>query len=183
MKYRYMVLGSFFTIIIIFIISIIAINFNDQEIIHIKEISNYGKKITSLKNAIEEVEDKSCKKDLEKMADRINKTYFKKDITIEKYYQAYYKNDISFTDLYNNIISSCKIEENDELAQNIIMQSIYPEEIKNKYLLRYELVLKDNISRESLAKPLNEKGTYTTKTLELNILKALIEEVQDEKDL
>ena len=93
------------------------------------------------------------------------------------------KDDESFMSIFDNVIKQCEIEYNDDLYMDVLNQSIYPDEIKMRYLLSYELTLKDFFSREYINYQTSEKATFITKTLELNILRQLIEEVQDEKDL
>lgn len=183
MKYKYLLLGSLITIIIIFIVSIVIIPFNRSEMIYIKNIDSYSKKITILKNEILELEDSSCKSSLNDMLIRINETNFKDKVTIEKYYKAYYKDNVSFINLYENILNECNLENNDDIYMDVLIQMIFPNSIKEKYLLSHELILKDYSSRSALTKSSSETGTYITKTKELNILKDLIEEVNHEEGL
>ena len=183
MKYKYILLGSLITIITLCVISIILVPFNKKEYVYIKSIDSYSKKITILKNELSELEDNSCKDSLNDMLNRINETNFKDKVTIEEYYKAYNKDEITFINLYENIINECKLENNDDIYIDVLTQMIFPNSIKEKYLLSHELILKDYSSRSTLTKSLSETGTYITKTKELNILKDLIEEVNHEEDL
>ena len=49
MNYKYMIFGSMLTVILISILGIIMIPFNKQEVIYVKEVSEYSSKITKLK--------------------------------------------------------------------------------------------------------------------------------------
>ena len=183
MKYKYMLFGSLITLIVIFVASVMMININVAEKITIKEVDKYSEKITVLKNKIKKMEDGTCKGSLTKMLNRINNTNFQGKVSIEEYYKGYFKDDESFMSIFDNVIKQCEIEYNDELYMDVLNQSIYPDEIKMRYLLSYELTLKDFFSREYINYQTSEKATFITKTLELNILRQLIEEVQNEKDL
>lgn len=182
MKGKYIILGSLITVVLIFILSLIMIPINKKELITIKEVSEYSAKITKLKNSIKEIEDETCNASLMNMLNRINETSFKGEVTIKEYYEAYYKDDLAFMDIYENVIESCNLENNDDIYLKVLEQSVYPDSIKEKYLLSHELILKDYSSRESLIKNNSEKGTFVTKTLELHILYDLINEVNNEED-
>lgn len=182
MKYKSFMIGSLVTLIIIFISSIILIPFNKKELIYIKDVNDYSGKITKLKTSIKELEGSTCKKSLMNMLDRINETNFEDKVTIEEYYKSYYKDGIPFMKLYEEIITECKLEEKDEIYLKVLEHSVFPDSIKEKYLLSHELILKDYSSRDSLSKINTEKGTFITKTLELHILYDLINEVTYEED-
>ena len=181
MKYKYMIFGSMLTIILISLLGIIMIPFNKKAVIYVKEVSEYSSKITKLKNNIKDIEDGTCKETLNTMLTRINETNFDTKVTIEEYYNAYYKDGVSFIKLYENVVEQCELKDTDDIYLKVLEQSIFPDSIKEKYLLSHELILKDYSSRDSLSKNNSEKGTFVTKTLEMHILYDLIEEVQNEE--
>lgn len=182
MKIKYLLLGSLLTFIIIFISSLIMIPFNKREMIYVKTIESYTTNMTKLRNKIDELEDSECKNSLNRMVTRINETNFKEDVTIKKYYEAYFKDDKTFLSLYDDIVTTCELKDVDYIYVDVLRQSVFPNSIKEKYLLSHELVLKDYSSRESINKESYKTGTYVTKTLELSILNDLIKEVNNEEN-
>ena len=182
MKVKYMLLGSLLTIMLIFISSIVIIPFNKKELISVKPLESYTTKVTKLRNEIDNVKDNKCKTSLTNMLNRINETNFNDPVSLEEYYNAYYKDGIPFIQLFEETVNECALTDVDDIYIEVLKQSVFPDMMKERYLLSHELVLKDNSSRKVLTKQNTEKGTFITKTLELDILKSLISEVKNEKN-
>lgn len=182
MKFKYMIFGSLLTIIIIISAYIISISFKNLEIITVKEIEDYSKINESLKEKIAKVKNKDCQKSLDEMLKRIDGTYFEDNVTIEKYFKAYFEDDKTIINYFDDVLSSCKLtrEETDYIYVDVLASMNYPNKMKERYELRYEFELPDFNSRKKYITH-DEVGTYTTKTLELKVLKNLIEEVNSWK--
>ena len=182
MKIKYILLGSLITLITIFISSLIFIPFNKKELIAVKPLDSYTTKVTTLRNDIDELKESACKTSLNNMLTRINETNFTDSVSLEEYYNSYYKDGIPFIQLFEDIVNECELEETEDIYLEVLKQSLFPDMIKERYLLSHELILKDYSTRKILTKQNTEKGTFITKTLELEILKSLISEVKDEKN-
>lgn len=178
MKYKYFFLGSLLTIITIVCTCIISIHFKSMEVINIRPIDGYSKINDSLKEKINKVKNQNCQNSLNKMLERIDHTYFEDDITIEEYYKNYFEDDKTFISYFDEVLNSCNLSRNetDNIYVDALASTNYPNKIKEIYELRYEFILPDINSRKNYA-TYDEVGTYTTKTLELKVLKNLIEEV------
>lgn len=154
------------------------INFKGKELIKVKTISNYENISSSLSKKISEVKNEECKNSLNNMLKRIDETYYEENITIEKYYKAYFKDDKTIINYFDDVLNSCKLsrEDTDVIYIDALASTNYPNKIKEKYIFRYELTFSDKGERKKI-KYYDEVGTYTTKSLELKVLKELIEEV------
>lgn len=182
MKYKYMIFGSLLTIIIIILACIISIPFKNSEIINVKTIDDYKRINESLKEKIAKVKNKDCQKRLDRMLKRIDDTYFEDNVPMEKYYKTYFADDKTIINYFDEILNSCELtrEETDYIYVDALASTNYPNKIKERYELRYEFELPDFNSRKNYI-TYDEVGTYTTKTLELKVLKNLIEEVDSWK--
>lgn len=178
MKYKYMIFGSLLTIIIIISACIISIPFKEKKIINVKTIDDYSKINKSLKEKIDKVKNKNCQKSLDEMLKRIDDTYFEDNVTIEEYFKTYFENDKTIISYFDDALNACKLtrEETDYIYVDALASTNYPNKIKERFELRYEFNLPDANSRKKYITH-DEVGTYTTKTLELKVLKNLIEEV------
>ncbi|MCX4365805.1 MAG: hypothetical protein OSJ70_08565 [Bacilli bacterium] len=179
MKKKWTLLGSLITIMALTVLGVISISSNKKEEIFVKDLSFYTKRATIIREDISSIKDEKCKSSLDAMLTRINETHFTKNITIEEYYNAYYKDDKPFINFYEDVVTSCALDGNlDEIYVLVLSASNYPNEIKKRYLLSHEFVIKDRDSRRELYKSTDEIGTYTTKALELQIINDLIKVVK-----
>lgn len=179
MKKKYITIGILLTLIFFTLLYLFTINSNKKEIIHIKDLSFYTKRATAIRNEIENIENEECKNSLEAMFNRINETHFTSDVTIEEYYNAYYKDNKVFLNFYDDVIENCEIEDElDDIYVLAISSTNYPNEVKKRYLLSHEFIIKDNNSRDELYQTSDETGTYTTKALELQVINELLSKVK-----
>lgn len=179
MKKRLIILGVLITLMLLILLGIISVGSHKNENIYVKDLSFYTKRATIIRDDIEKVKNEICKNSLKAMFNRINETHFTENITIEKYYNAYYKDNKTFLNFYEEAIKDCEINENlDELYVLVLSASNYPNEVKKRYLLSHEFIIKDYDSRERLEKSADETGTYTTKALELQIINEIISKVK-----
>lgn len=178
MQKKLMILGSLITIIIFVLLGLISTHYNKEEIIYIKDLAFYTKRATIIREDIEKIKNDSCKNSLSAMFNRINETHFTDNISIEEYYNAYYKDNKTFINFYEDVVTQCAIEEElDELYVLVLAASNYPNEVKKRFLLSHEFRIKDYDSRDNLYKSTDETGTFTTKALELQIINELINRV------
>lgn len=178
MKYRYMIFGSLLTIIIIISAFTISIPFKSSKIINVKTIEEYSKINKSMKEKIDKVKNKECQKSLDAMLQRIDDTYFKENVTMEKYYKTYFQDNKTIISYFDEALNVCELtrEKTDYIYVDALSATNFPNKIKEEYELRYEFKLPDFNSNKNYT-TYDEIGTYTTKTLELKVLKNLIEEV------
>lgn len=178
MQKKLIILGSLITVIILILLGIISTFYNKSETIYIKDLAFYTKRATLIRDDIEKIKEDTCKNSLSAMMERINETHFTDNISIEKYYKAYYKDNKTFINFYEEAVDQCEIKDNlDELYVLALAASNYPNEIKKRFLLSHEFIIKDYDSRKDLYKSSDETGTYTTKVLELQIINELISKV------
>ncbi len=177
MQKKSMLMGSLITILVLLLVHLLYITFFEEEIVHIKEVPKYTERITSINEKIAKIKDEKCVSSLKDMLERIKDTYFTEDITLKEYILAYYKDDKTFIDYYEDVNNACSLKGSDEIYFNVLSSMNYPNSLKNRYDLRYEVRLKDP-KRDELFKNSDEVGTYTTKMLELLIINELIDEVK-----
>ena len=178
MKKKFTILGALIAVIILILLGLISTFYKKSETIYIKDLSFYTKRATIIRDDIEKIKNETCKNSLSAMFNRINETHFTENVSIEKYYNPYYKDDKAFIKFYEDVVNLCELEENlDELYVLVLAASNYPNEIKKRFLLRHEFVIMDYDSRINLYKSADETGTYTTKALELQIINELIGKV------
>ncbi len=163
MKTKYFLQGVLITLIIAITIHIITLDKIASEVIHVKELPSITKKFTSLNERVDKIEDGSCKRSLNNMLNRVKKTYFSKDTTIKEYYEAYTDEQKNFIDFYEDVMLSCKLEDNDDIYFLVLASLNYPNSVKNRYDLRYEFIIRDIFNRDSVYTTSDEVGTYTTK--------------------
>ena len=178
MKYKWMILSSLITIIIITIASIVISLTSYNRTIKIRTIEDYHTIKVNLKNKIDKVKDKDCKVSLNNMMDRIDNTYLTENTNVKTYYEVYFKDNKTLLNYFDDVVNSCDLtkKDTDIIYVDALSSTNYPNSIKKEYYLRYELKIRDNYS----AKYLEDNdliGTYTTKYLELKVLNSLIEEV------
>ncbi len=179
MKKKLIILGALITLMILIIVGIISISSHKSEGIYVKDLAFYTKRATIIRDDIESIKKKNCKNSLNAMFDRINETHFTGDVSVEEYYNAYYKDNKTFLNFYEDVITSCELKDNlDEIYVLVLAASNYPNEVKKRFLLSHEFIIKDYDSRENLYKSADETGTYTTKALELQIINELISRVK-----
>lgn len=177
-KYKYAILGSFITLIILIIVSIININFKYNELITIKEVNNFDKKIASLEKDISKVDAGICQDNLYKMLKKIKLTNLSGEVSVKEYYKTYFQ-DETFLEIFDEVKKGCELsdEETDPIYIKALSATLYPNEIKKRFQLAYEISFKDSYNRKLINKSNDETGTFITKTLELQVLKDLISEV------
>lgn len=179
MKNKYITIGVLLTLIILTILGILTLNDNKKEVIYIKDLSFYTKRATIIRDEIDTIKDEACKNSLSDMFNRINETHFTANISIEEYYNAYYKDNKTFLNFYEEAVKSCELTSDlDDIYVLVLASSNYPNEIKKRYLLSHEFIIKDKNSREDLFKSADETGTYTTKALELQVMNELLSRVK-----
>lgn len=179
MKQKYFILGILITVISLILINVIFVNKSRNEIIYVKDIAGYGKKVTEYSFKIEKIKNEDCKVTLNNMMDYINKTHFEKNVTVKEYYEAYFKDDDSIISLLDEAKDACELEqeEYDSIYISALSSTNYPNKIKNDYLFSYEFKILDGYSRKIYKKDHDNIGTYTTKVLELRVLEELLNEV------
>lgn len=161
------------------LIGIFTLQFNKEEMIYVRDLSFYTKRATIIRDDIEKIKNETCKKSFSDMFNRINETHFTENVTIEKYYKAYFKDDKTFLNYYEDLIGSCELDEDlDSIYILVLSASNYPNEVKKRYLLSHEFIIKDYDSRDILSKNIDETGTYTTKALELQVINELLGKVK-----
>src|SRR5574344_1487566 len=82
-----------------------------------------------------------------------------------------------FTYYYNYISDKCNIKYDEKLYVEVLKTMIFPDEIKNRYNLNYEIGIKDLIGRNKTYSSHDQLGTYTTKVGEIQLLNDLLDEV------
>lgn len=168
-------------IFVVFIeIVIIFFSFKKQnETISIKDVNNYSRAITTAKDSLKELKvSEECYQSLNDMINKINDTHFKTGkVNIRDYYIAYYQDEYLFTDHLYNVKDKCDI--NDEIYDDIYLKamsaSVFPEEIKIRYLNAYEIHIKDLISRKINDTNHENVASFVTKSMELEVLSDVIE--------
>lgn len=178
MKGKLIVSSSVTTIIIITIACIIISLTTYNRTINVKTIDDYHSIKTNLKKKIEKVKNKECQSSLNNMMTRIDNTYISKNTNIKDYYETYFNDNLTFLNYFDDVVSSCKLskKKTDIIYVDALASTNYPNSIKKEYNLRYEFKIRDNNSIKYYQD--NDLiGTYTTKYLELKVLKSLIEEV------
>lgn len=178
-KYKYAILGSFITLIILIIISIISINFKYNELITIKEVSDFDKKITILEKDISKVDSGICQDKLYKMLKKIRLTNLSGEVSVKEYYKTYFQ-DETFLEIFEEVKNECELDddETDPVYIRALSATLYPNEIKKRFQLAHEISFKDSYNRKLINKSNDETGTFITKTLELQVLKDLISEAK-----
>lgn len=179
MRKKYILFGVLITFITIILVGIFTLNFNKKEMIHIRDLSFYTKRATIIRDDIEKIKDEKCQKSFSDMFNRINETHFTENITIEEYYNSYFKDGKTFLNYYEDLIDVCELDEDlDSIYILVLSASNYPNEVKKRYLLSHEFIIKDYESRDGLSKNIDETGTYTTKALELQVINELLGKVK-----
>lgn len=178
MKKKYIIIGILLTLIVLTFVGLLFLHSNKKEIIYVKDLSFYTKRATKIRDEIENVKNETCKNSLNDMFRRINETHFTTNISIEQYYNAYFKDNKTFINFYEDAIKSCELDSDlDSIYVLVLASSNYPNEIKKRYLLSHEVIIKDKDTRDNLFKSADETGTYTTKALELQVINELISRV------
>ena len=167
---KYVILGMFILFILIFLSSFIFIYINRNRTVHINKYEGYDKIRETLSKKIDKVKNKECKNALNNMLERIDLTNFKSDVKLKEYYEAYYKDDLTFVDLYTDAAYACDIN-NERLYIESLKTNVYPSIIKSEYNNSYELRIRYKYDNN------DEIGTYTTIVGELGVLSDLLEEL------
>lgn len=176
MKFKYFILGCLFSVIIFIFINILIVLSRNEDII-VKEINGYGRIVTDISSNIDKIKDENCKSSFKNMLDFINKTHYSKNVSLKDYYNNYY-GDKTFIDHFYLVKDECKLDGIDDIYILALSSTNYPEEIKVRYNLKHEFILKDRDSRKEVLKEQDEVGTYTTKILELRVIQELIKEAK-----
>ncbi len=176
MKTKYFILGSIVTIVLFLIVNILLV-INNNEVINIKSINNFDEQIGNVDKKIEKIRNNECKRALSDMSSNIKKTYFNKNVSVSDYYHAYFDGEV-FINIYARVLDECKIEEDDSRYILALSSMSFPENIKTRYNLRHEFILKDGYLRKEIFKEPDEVGSYTSKTLELNVINELLDGIK-----
>ncbi len=179
MKKKFITLGVLLTFMVLTLLGLISLKYHKSEIIHVKDLAFYTKRATIIRDDIAKIKDDTCKNSLNALFNRMNETHFVNDVTVKEYYQAYFKDNKTFLNFYEEAVKACEIEDNlDEIYVLVLSASNFPNEVKNRYLLSHEFIIKDKESRELLLQSFDETGTYTTKALELQVINELLSRVK-----
>lgn len=175
MKIKYFILGMFFTIIVALVVNNLVV-LNSDDVVIIKQISNFTDEMDNIDKKINKVKRDECRDSLNKMSNNIKKTYFSQDTTVTEYYETYFS-DTVFLDLYKEVLNSCELSENNSRYLLALASYSFPSSIKAKYNLKHEVKFRDLETRESVLKDEYEVGSYSSKMLELNVINELLDEV------
>ena len=174
---RYILLGVFISFILFFITGIVFSIINTNNKVHVQKYDGFNSVYETYNTKIDKVKNDNCRLSLKYMLERIKDNYFDHDVSIKEYYESYYKDDLTFIDYYDLVISSCEIKSDVTNIYNEAMSSmIYPEYIKNKYNRGYEIYFKDYLYND---KQIDSIGTYSTIISELTTLNLLMEEYHE----
>lgn len=168
--------GMFLCIVIMTIIFILNIFMNANEDIHLKDVNDYMGKITAMREDIDNLKvTDNCRNTLYEIADTINATHFSQSHIKIKEYIAKYQSVKPLTELVALAQDNCSLKDTDAIYVLAMSSMVFPEEVKNSYNMRYEFHIRDWLSRKQLVNSHQEVGSFTTKSLELRVLKELIE--------
>lgn len=180
-KAKYIFYGILLALIIITLISIIMTCFNKEETIYIKDYDAYDSTINKIQDNIDKIPDEKCSSSLKNLRTRIDDTHFTSNTTLNEYYNKYHKDNLTFLDYYNKVLTSCNIDNKDNIYIKVLNSLNFPTYIDNKYNLIHEINFKDYNTRRNLKK-YDEIGSYTNKVNELEVLSLLIDEVLNEEN-
>lgn len=176
MKTKFFIFGSIVTIVLFSIVNILLV-INNNEVINIKSINNFDEQIAIVDKKIEKIKDNECKQALGDMSINIKKTYFNKNVSVSDYYHAYFDGEV-FINIYSRVLDECKIEEDDGRYILALSSMSFPENVKIRYNLKHEFILKDEYLRKEVFKEPDEIGSYTSKALELNVINELLDGIK-----
>lgn len=176
MRLKYFLFGSLVTIMILIVVNILVL-LNNKDVIYVKGIEGFDTKLSSIDKRIEKIKNQECRLEFVKISDNIKKTYFRENTTVDKYYHAYFDDEI-FLNIYKSVLDKCSIKENDERYYLVLASYSYPNSIKTRYNLRHEIKLKDKSVRDLMNRETDEIGSHTTKILELRVIDELLEDMK-----
>ena len=170
---KYIVIGMMISFILIFIVSSISSYMNRNKTIHINEYESATESIDNLNSKIDKLKvDETCKISLKYMSNRIKENVLTGDVKLKDYYESFYKEDLTFIDYYNYVVSSCSIDNNPIIYNKAMSTLVYPNYIKDRYNRSYELHIVDPFFNDTYV---DETGTYSTIFNEISTLNDLIE--------
>lgn len=179
MKRKYILIGALSCFILLYLLSTISIFYRHNRTIYIQDIKQYTRNINVIKEKINNIKNNLCKQSFNNMLKRINDTHFSNNVKLSTYYEAYF-NGNSFLDYYSDILTNCNIEEDSAIYIDALISTNYPNQIKKEYELAYQIKIDDIYSNNLINKAIDKNGTYATKTLELRVIKKLLDEVKNE---
>ncbi|HQC83494.1 MAG TPA: hypothetical protein PLB45_01305 [Bacilli bacterium] len=180
---KIVVYGAFLGFAMIAVASIL-IN-HESTFIKVKTVDGYDKAMSTVNNKINKLDDGICKEYFTYYYNYINDTYFTEDVSLKDYLDAYYTSvnidgedrDVNSLYYYTYISDKCNIKYDEKLYVEVLKTMIFPDEIKNRYNLNYEIGIKDLIGRNKTYSSHDQLGTYTTKVGEIQLLNDLLDEV------
>lgn len=176
MKIKYFTLGCLFVVIVFMIVNMFMIA-NRDEIIIIKSLANFDNETKELDNRISKIKNDECRESFYELLANIKKTYFNENTTVDKYYDVYFSDKV-FLDIYKEVETSCKIDEDDSRYTLALASYAFPSSIKSKYNLKHEVKFRDKVTREDVLKDEYEVGSYSSKVLELKVINELLESIK-----
>lgn len=136
----------------IFIVVLIIINmFNITSEIELNNKESNQEKLINIKERINNLEESSCKNVLTEMTNVHEQTNYNEKIKLSELYNQYWDGP-SFLQFYEEINKKCNISEDEmkelNIPNHLINSILYMEDIAPKYMMQYEINLKDLYVRE-----------------------------------
>lgn len=184
-NHKYIFLGMLITFLIVVILGVININVNLNNKIYVKEVPKFYKKITSIEDRIEKIEDESCRTSLKELSTRIKDTYYENNISIKDYYKNYSKDGKTYYSMFISSLEVCdiNIDDIDEVNDYLLASRVYPDLISDRYKASYEINFTDYFNYKNIHELSDNIGTYSNKEMEILSLSKLVEEVQNEESV
>lgn len=138
-----------YSIIILFLMIMNIFNFKYEIELYDNEANNH--EIISLKKRVNKLDDSSCKNVLNDMINVYEQTSYDGKVELTELYKQYWDGP-SFLAFYNEIKEQCNITDDEMKGLNFphytINSILYMEEIVPKYMMQYEINIKDLNIRE-----------------------------------
>lgn len=172
---KYVIIGVIISFILFFFVSVLFSFINRNKTIHINEYKGAEDALNILNDKIDKLKkDETCKISLKYMSNRIKDNILTGDVKLKDYYETYYKDDMTFVDYYNYVITACSLETNDITYYKAVGTLVYPNYIKDQYNRSYEIHFVDPLFDD---KNIDEIGTYSTLFNEISVLSDVIKEL------
>lgn len=172
---KYVIIGVIISFILFFFVSVIISFMNRNKTIHINEYPGAEESLTMLNEKIDKLKkDETCRISLKYMSNRIKDNILTGDVRLKEYYESYYKDDMTFVDYYNYVITACSLDRNDITYYKAVSTLVYPNYIKDKYNRSYEIHFVDPIFDDT---GIDETGTYSTLFNEISVLSDIVKEL------
>ena len=172
---KYVIIGVIISFILFFFISVIFSFINRNKTIHINEYQGAEESLTMLNDKIDKLKvTETCRISLKYMSNRIKDNILTGDVKLKEYYESYYKDEMTFVDYYNYVLSSCLLDKDDITYNKAMSTLVYPNYIKDKYNRSYEIHFIDPLFDDT---GIDETGTYSTLYNEISVLSDVIKEL------